>query len=732
MSTLENPDHVCDQAYAAYQAGDTRLAQRLTSAVLEHASRHARALYLQGVLLQDDGQLDAAVASTQRALDVDPSNGVYANALGEMLRAQGQSERARSHFERATQVQPGYARAWSNLGQANLQRDRIDDAVACLEEAVRLNPGYVIAWNTLGAALQHKQQHEAAIAAFQRAIALAPDYPEALHNLGTSLIAMGRPSEAVAALERAIAHRPTYDKALFRLGELLRSLRQDYRALTLFQRAVELQPENAGYARTLGSHLLVKRDWEAALPLLETAHRLDPADPANLSQLFHARQLTCDWNDYPVMVDALWTACDDAVRSGQPAPVGPFQSLTLPWSCAQLRRVAHSHSAAWCRLQAEPVRSTRDGQRQRIGYLSGDLHDHAVGHLLHGFFEKHDRERFDVFVYAFSPADGSRYRTRIEAGVEHFVDVSSLDPLQMAERMRSDGIQILVDLMGYTGAYRVQALARRAAPLQVSFMGMLGTMGADFIDYLVADPHIISPQMAPHFDEKLIRMPHSYLIAEPITPGPATPRAMHHLPEDAFVFCCFNSTYKIEPFTFDGWMRILEAVPHSVLWLNAAGPCVEENLRRNACARGVDPQRLIFTPFAACEAHIERQRHADLFLDTFVYNAAATASMALQAGLPVLTLQGETFASRVGRSLLEAVGLSEMVTCSSQDYVQRAIALARDARGLAAVRERLRAALPSSPLFDAARFVRNLERAYAAIWQRHLQGEAPRDIVVEE
>ncbi len=344
-----------------------------------------------------------------------------------------------------------------------------------------------------------------------------------------------------------------------------------------------------------------------------------------------------------------------------------------------------------------------------------------------------------MFAYSFGPADDSVYRRRIIEGCEHFVDVAAQSVPDLARRIASDGIHVLVDLMGHTGVNRLGTLALRPAPVQVSFLGMLGTTGADFIEYLITDRTVTPPEFAADFTEKFVTLPHSYLIAEPLEASElpavedrAALRRANGLPERGFVFCSFNSTYKLEPRVFGVWLRILAQVPDGVLWLYTAGPAFEDNLRREATARGVDPVRLVFARFVPRPDHLRRHRAADLFLDTLLYNAAATASLALQAGLPVLTCPGDTFASRVGASLLHAVGLPELVAADVADYERRAVELARDAGAMRQVRERLAERIPTAPLFDTARFVRNLERAYHAMWANYETGAGPGTITVSE
>jgi predicted O-linked N-acetylglucosamine transferase (SPINDLY family) len=441
-----------------------------------------------------------------------------------------------------------------------------------------------------------------------------------------------------------------------------------------------------------------------------------------------------------VSLERLWADAETRLAAGETTPVIPFQALTLPWPLPRLLAVARSHSDNWV-LQnrklglslavSHPSTRTRSG-RLRVGYLSADFCDHAISHLIQGLFGRHDRERFEIFAYSFGPDDDSPYRRRIIAECEHFVDVARLSYPDIARRITADGIHILVDLMGHTGVHRLGAVAMRPAPIQVSFLGMLGTMGADFIDYLITDPIVTPPEFAPAFTEQFVTLPSSYLIAEPepIAPRVEVSRRAHGLPDDGFVFCSFNSAYKIEPGSFDVWMRILSQVPGSVLWLYSPGPVVDDNLRREARARGVAPERLVFASLVPRLEHVRRHLAADLFLDSLLYNAAATASLSLQAGLPVLTCLGDTFASRVGASLLTAVGLHELIARDQGKYERIAIELARNPEDLRRLRGRLAATKSTSPLFDTPRFVHNLESAYKEMWDNHAAGHSPRPIKV--
>ena len=667
------PNADVDRAYRLYQEGDARSAEGLCRRLLGHDPRLAEATYLLGVIALDAGQAEQAYVLFVQAVQLGPENGVFVNTLGEAHLAQSRPADALTCFRRAIALRPAYERAHNNLGRALHAAGDLAAARASFTEALRLNPRYATAHNNLGAVLQAEGRHEAAAARFREALLIRPDYPEAHFNLGTTLQAQGDPAAAVAWLRQAVRLRPSYARAHFHLGQVLEKLREDHSALACYETAARLQPGAAEFQRRLGDLLVLKKDWPAALAALERAVALEPDDPAPRARLCSARQQVCDWRTYGADLERLWSDAEGQLAAGEPTAVVPFQALTLPWPPPRLLAIARSHCEAIVRHQreqglsldfAQPDPPARTG-RLRVGYLSGDFYDHPISHLLQGFFGRHDRERFEVFAYSFGPGDDSPYRRRIAAECEHFVEVGPLSVLDLARRIAADGIHILVDLMGHTGVNRLGTLALRPAPIQVSFLGMLGTTGADFIDYLITDPIVTPTGFAPSFTERFVTLPNSYLIAEPESESEPAPDAVQRsalgLPAEGFVFCCFNGVYKIDPGTFDVWTRILLGVPGSVLWLYSPGRAVEENLRREAAARGLDPARLVFAPAVPRPEHIRRHRSADLFLDTLLYNAAATASASLQVGVPVLTCLGDTFASRVGASLLTAVGLRELV-----------------------------------------------------------------------
>jgi protein O-GlcNAc transferase len=528
---------------------------------------------------------------------------------------------------------------------------------------------------------------------FRRAIASGRDGADVLHGLGTVLVKLGKLDEGVQAL----------------------------------QLAVEREPHNAGYRLAFGTALVgANQDPVEAIAHLREAMRLAPEVAGIEAYLYSQVTAICDW-------DAAERVVADIVARAQREPpelwtqrVFPFDTLFMPIA-PELRREAARRFAA--RIVARtgargaPSLAPR-GERLRIGYASADFRNHATAHLAAGLFERHDRARFEVVGYSFGRDDGSDYRRRVAGAFDRFVDVQALDAGAAAHRIAADRIDILVDLMGYTQHSRPAIFAHRPAPLQVSYLGYPGSLHAPFIDYIVADRTVIPPPDRGWFGEAVVWLPGSYQVNDDRQPMDAEPptRSACGLPEDAFVFCSFNQTRKLDRPMFAGWMRILAATPGSVLWVLAGHPRARSNLQSAAASAGVDPARVVFAEVVSKPAHLARHRLADLFLDTHTCTAHTTASDALWAGLPVLTWPGDAFAGRVSASLLKAIGLPELIVDSLHDYEQTALALARDEARLRALRVRLEANRVTMPLFDTAGFTRHLERAFAEMHARCLRG----------
>lgn len=544
--------------------------------------------------------------------------------------------------------------------------------------------------NERGIALWRDGDYRGAEQAFRGILARNPSYAAASSNLGMVLAAQGRMDEALQVLQQAVAIDPRHAGARVNLAALLRQGGQVEQALAQLREAERLAPEDDTISANLLKPLMDLCDWPAVAAMVDEFKRLDREQPV---ERWGARLL-------------------------------PFESQLLPFSPELQLRLARFHAGRWPAAPRRPARGARDG-RLRIGYVSADFHDHATAHLTRGLYGLHDRSRFSVHAYSLGTDDGSDYRRRIERDCDSFLDASGESDAALAQRIADDGIDILVDMKVHTGGARPGVFALRPAPVQINYLGYPGTSGAQYLDYLIGDSVLVPQGAEQYYSEAIARMPASYQATDNAQPIAAAcpPRADFGLPDGAFVFCCFNQLYKIEPAIFAAWMDILRAVPGSVLWLQAGQDLAMQRLRAAATVAGVAPERLVFAAYAAKPEHLARHRHADLFLDTHDVNAHTTATDALWAGLPVLTWPGETFASRVAASVVSAAGLPELVMPTLAAYRETAIRYATDTAALAALKDRLARQRLSCPLFDTQAYVRALEQAYARMHEQALKGE---------
>ncbi len=654
------------------------------------------------------------MAQYQEALRLNPDYAEAHSNLGVALKDQGQLAEAVAQYQEAFRLKPDYAEAHLNLGNALREQGQLAEAVAQYQEALRLNPDYAMAHNNLGNVLRDQGQLAEAVSEYQEALRLKPDFAEAHNNLGNALWDQGQLTEAVAQYQEALRLKPDYAEAHLNLGYALRDQGQLAEAVAQYQEAFRLKPDNL----------------------------------AARGALVHELQHLCIWENLGERARGLIDAVAVNPVTGVAADaVPPFTFLALPTSTTAELQLRCARNWVKQRLRSavpsapetrflgetgflsrpDPARS-----RLRLGYLSADFHTHATAMLIAELFEQHDRARFEVFGYSYGPDDGSPMRRRLVQAFDRFIDIRDASIQESAQRIQQDGVDILVDLKGHTRDARTRILALRPAPLQVNYLGYPGTMGASFMDYILVDDFIVPPEQQPFFTEQLVYLPGCYQVNDSRREIAAqTPtRAACGLPQEGFVFCCFNNSYKITPEVFSVWMRLMQAVPGSVLWLLEGNRWAPANLRREAEARGVTGERLVFAPKLAGPEHLARHRLADLFLDTYPYNAHTTASDALWAGCPVLTLAGETFASRVAGSLLRTLGLLELITTSLDAYEALALELSQDAGKLVALRGRLEASRVTSSLFDGGQFARNIEKAFATMWVIHTAGDTPRGFAV--
>lgn len=597
----------------------------------------------------------------------------------------------------ALALAPGRSSIQVNLAAALIGQRKYAEAKTLAAQATTADPNNAEAWLNLGRCHDYEKDVPAALEAYRQALSRKPDYAEAWCNCGNIDLAQNRYEAALAAYERAVALKPDFPEALANLAIALNRLNRPAEAIPRIDRVLALKP---------------------GLPYVRSIR-------------FQARMALCDWTSFAE--DSAAIARD--VADGKAAGL-PFNFLCQPSTPALQRRCAEIYVAdKYPPAPRNAFPPPEPGRRRlRIGYFSADFHRHATAYLMAGLFELHNRDRFEIFGFSFGSSVQDDMRRRLEAGMEHFIDVHDKSDTEIVAMARQHRIDIAIDLKGFTQNERAGLFAARLAPLQVSYLGYPGTMGAGFIDYILADRVVIPPQDQPHYSEAVVYLPDTYQVTDRrrAISDRSFSRAEAGLPEQGFVFCCFNNTYKITPDAFDIWMRLLRAVPGSVLWLLETGDGVAGKLRAEAQARGVAPERLVFARRMDSPEHLARHRLADLFLDTFHYNAHTTASDALWAGLPVLTRLGNSFAGRVAASLLRAANLPELITETSEDYAALALALATDPVRLQAIRQKLAANRDTCALFDTPRFTRGIEAAYRAIWDRHLAGLPPAPISIDD
>jgi protein O-GlcNAc transferase len=638
------PDHadaLSDLSAVLRELGRLDEAIAAAEQAIAHSPGHARAHTNLGNLLRQKGRLADAAHAHATAVRLGPQIAAGHANLAETLLILGRAEEALAACERALALAPQIAEAEAIRAQALHRLGRTAEALIAYRRALALKPGLAMLHTEIGNVLRQQGRFEEAIAAHRQTIALKPDYAEAWGHLAVTLQSAGRWGEALDAYRRALALAPHYAEGYSNLGVLLQLMGKPAEAIAAYRTATTLSPRHGLAHFNLGATLKDLERLDEAIGAFRQALACEPDLAPARFQLCNVRRHACDWRGLDREdADCLAGLRRDSVR------VSPFPILAMSADPA----VHLEHTRLWARglivASADILPARRidvaQGRRIRLGYLSSDFQRHTTASLIAELLERHDRRRFEVFGYCFSPDDGSDLRKRLLTAFDAHVDLRRLSHAQAARRIHADGIDILVDLKGYTKDARTEILAHRPAPVQVNFLGYPGSLGADFIEQ-------------PNDRHRRI--------------SPAVPsRAQCGLPETAFVFCSFNSAYKITEEMFALWMRLLAAVPGSVLWLLDADTLAKANLRREAAVRGIDPGRLVFAPRLRMQEHLARQRLADLFLDTVPVNAHTTASDALWAGLPVLTCAGNAFIGRVAGSLLQAVGLPDLITVSLADY----------------------------------------------------------------
>lgn len=678
------------------------------------------ALHAQGAYAQMARQAEALIARF-------PQVAALHGLLGAAYLGLDDAILAEKAFRTALAAHPHDAANQSNLGIALRRQGRLADAEHCYAEAIAIRPDHAEAHFNLANLVGLQGRDDEAVAGYERALALRPDYGDALYNLGNIHRERKDWREASDLYRRALAARPDHYDALNNLGYALLELGDRDAAIDAFRQATVVEPDTVKAHVNLANALTLGGALDQAHAAFGHALHLTPDDVHLRAQSLFLEAHLCDWSAR----DSFAALPVQPMRGSDPVP--PFIALPFEDDPARLLARARIVAQAADPGRVAPLAPVEPGEKIRLGYFSADFHDHATLHLLSGLLRAHDRDRFEIHAFSFGADDGQGARERILPHFDGFHDIRGLSDAQAIALARSHKLDIAVDLKGHTRDARLGLFAGRMAPVQIGYLGYPGSIGGDCLDYIIADAVVIPQDEERHYSEQVIRLPGSYQPNDDrrVIGECADDRTSLGLPAEGFVFCSFNQNWKISPREFAIWMRLLTQVEGSVLWLIRSNPWAEANLRAQALAHGVDPARLIFAEKRSPADHLARHRHADLFLDSFIVNAHTTASDALWAGLPLLTLPGRQFAARVGASLLTAIGLPDLIATSEADYARRALDLARSPDTLAALKARLAANRKDAPLFDTARYARKIEAAYTATHQRRLEGLEPAPITID-
>jgi predicted O-linked N-acetylglucosamine transferase (SPINDLY family) len=722
-----------DHAVALERNGMLVQADSAYATVIANNPQYFDALHLYGLFKFKRGQLSDAIRLIENAHKLNPGSLNALNSLGVVyahLKSYGQ---ALDTFNKIVQHDQNNIQALSNKAQCLNELGRFQEAVDICDKILSLDKFKLDASLARGAALLELGNHEQALLSYQNIVAFNPTHAVAWCGIGNAFYRLKRYDEALAAYDRALFLKADLENAWFGRGNALSDLRRHNEALVAYDKAVSIKPNltEAWLARAVIFSSM--RRSKEAIDAYTKVKNINPDFPFIDGFYIHQKMLSCDWAGLDRMIQAV--EADIFARKPSALPFGwqglseSEQSLRL---CAQIwneikfpiPKIIRKDTIQRTKLLSDKI---------RIGYVSGEFRDHATSRLIAGLLESHDKAKFEVIGLDNGWDDSSAVRARINNALNKIIDIRRLDDDTVAAKIHDERIDILVNLNGYFGEGRTRVFAYKAAPIQVNYLGFPGTLGAGYIDYIIADKCVLPPESKICYDEKVVYLPHTYQVNDrnKTVSESNNSRSESNLPLDEFVFCCFNNAYKITPNTFDSWMAILKRVDNSVLWLLEDNDLAAQNLRREAQQRAVDPSRLIFAKRMPLADHLARHLLADLFLDTLPYNAHTTASDALWAGLPVLTQIGQTFAGRVAASLLNAIGLPELITHSRQEYEALAVELALNRERLFLIREKLEKNRMTTPLFDTALFTRHMEAAYEAMYQRNQAGLLPDHIEIQ-
>jgi predicted O-linked N-acetylglucosamine transferase (SPINDLY family) len=695
--SIDRTASLLQQGLAYHQNGLLAQAEGIYEEILKIDPTNADALHLRGIVAYQTQNHQYAVDLIRKAIELYPHNAAFFFNLGLALNELNQVREAASSYDKAIDINPDFTDAYYNRGVISEKLNQLEAALTSYDKVIDIKPDHASGYLSRGLVLHKLKQIEAAIASYDKAIAIKPDFADAYLSRGNALQELKRHEEAVASFDKAIDINPDFAEAYYNQGNALRELKQ----------------------------------FEAASACYENALSLNPDGEFMLGMQLHTRMMLCDWTGFTENLTNYET------------DIANLKKVTLPFAALglldspELHRLTSRIYVETKYPEHEPPAKRRGiagSGKIRVGYYSADFYNHATAYLIAELFEVHNAEKFELFGFSFGPDIQDQMRKRLSSGLDKFMEVRDKSDREIAQLSRDLGIDIAIDLKGFTTDSRPGIFAERCAPVQVNYLGYPGTMAAEYMDYIIADTTVIPRDRQDDFTEKVVYLPHCYQVNDSrrqISSRVFTKQELG-LPESGFIFCCFNNNYKILPATFDGWMRILKAVEGSVLWLLEDNSTAGRNLRKEAESRGIDSNRLVFAKRMPLDEHLARHRLAELFIDTLPCNAHTTASDALWAGLPVLTCMGKSFHSRVAASLLCAIELPELITHTQEEYEAKAVELATDPGKLAQLKLKLENNRLTAPLFNTRLFAKHIESAYETMFARNQSGLAPESIEVAD
>jgi predicted O-linked N-acetylglucosamine transferase (SPINDLY family) len=704
------------------QQGRLDLVEAICRNILEKYPEEPRALHLLSLVALQQNKLTEALDYLHKAIQYNPTASELYNQLGVIYCQLKEYDKGIEYCQKAITLKPNLSEGYYNLGLAYQHQKSFEMALTYYQKALLYAPQQPTLQNQIGNVLQEMGKIKESLNFYKKAVSLAPNRFDYIYNQASALKLAGEIEASERAYLKAIQLKPDYKEAINNLGVLYLETNRFDQAKQQFEKILSLQPTFIPAIKNAGDLESKLENYQAAASYYYQGLQIEPDNLELMNAYIFMLKSDCEWQPLEEWSQRLIKITQEKLLKGEECFTSPFSSLSLWLTGEQQLLFAQSHAKrifhSILPKEKNFLTNLNIERKLKIGYVSADFRDHPVAHLISGVLEHHDRNHFEIIAFSLGPDDKSIYRERIKNACDQFIDFYTVDNQKAIEIILNSKVDILIDLMGYTNYARLELFAHRLAPIQIGYLGYPGTSGTNFMDYYIADETVLPLSEIHTFSEKIIYLPDTYFAADNklVIDQNIPDRASCGLPEEAIVYCCFCTHYKLEPIVFDAWMKILQQVSNSVLWLFSRNSIFENNLRKKALKYGIVPERLIFAYRETKEKHLARHVHADIFLDTFIYNAHTTATDALWAGVPLITIVGNTFARKVSASLLKAIEMPELIAPSIEAYIQLAVNYGLDKNALIILKQKLQEKIKSAPLFNTALYTKNLEKAYQKAW----------------